>query len=114
MATPNDSCIRDCRVHCLNQTPGIERQRFKNLNFVRRLDELLAPVFPTLIIVSLSGFTQDIYERGHGGGKIESRRRNMRLIARRNGKLIQQDGGGSGADIQINFHIYKDNQMKWR
>jgi len=88
---------------------GISPQLSTNLNFVQRLDETLA-ARPDLIIISLSGFTQEIYGRGHAGGNIEKVKSNMRLIAEANGKLIQQDGGGPGVDIRVNYHLYLDNQ----
>ena len=88
---------------------GLNAQMSTNLNFVRRLDELLA-ARPDMIIVSLSGFTQEVYVKGHAGGDIEKVKANMRLIAEANAKLIQSDGGGPGVDIQINYHLYNDNQ----
>ena len=88
---------------------GLNAQLSTNLNFVRRLDELLA-ARPDMIIVSLSGFTQEIYERGHAGGDIGRVKANMRLMAEANALLIQKDGGGPGVDIQINYHLYNDNQ----
>lgn len=88
---------------------GLNAQMSTNLNFVRRLDDVLA-ARPDMIIVSLSGFTQEVYEKGHAGGNIENVKANMRLLAEANGRLIQKDGGGPGVDIQINYHVYKDNQ----
>ena len=88
---------------------GLNAQMSTNLNFVRRLDELLA-ARPDMIIISLSGFTQEVYVKGHAGGDIEKVKANMRLIAEANAKLIQSDGGGPGVDIQINYHLYNDNQ----
>lgn len=88
---------------------GLNAQMSTNLNFVRRLDDLLE-ARPDLIIVSLSGFTQDVYVKGHAGGDIEKVKANMRLLAEANGRLIQKDGGGPGVDIQINYHVYNDNQ----
>lgn len=88
---------------------GLNAQMSTNLNFVRRLDDLLA-ARPDMIIVSLSGFTQEVYVKGHAGGDIEKVKANMRLLADANGRLIQKDGGGPGVDIRINYHIYKDNQ----
>lgn len=88
---------------------GLNAQFSTNLNFVRKIDEVLA-ARPDMIIISLSGFTQDVYVKGHAGGNIEKVKANMRLIAEANGRLIQKDGGGPGVDIQINYHIYKDNQ----
>lgn len=88
---------------------GLNAQMSTNLNFVRRLDELLAAK-PDMIIISLSGFTQEIYVRGHAGGNIEKVKDNMRLLADANGRLIQKEGGGPGVDIRVNFHIYDYNQ----
>lgn len=88
---------------------GLNAQMSTNLNLVRRLDDLLE-ARPDMIIVSLSGFTQPVYEKGHAGGNIEKVKANMRLLAEANGRLIQNDGGGPGVNIQINYHIYNDNQ----
>jgi MoaA/NifB/PqqE/SkfB family radical SAM enzyme len=82
---------------------GLNAQISTNLNSVRRLDELLA-AGPDMIIISLSGFTQEIYERGHAGGKIEKVKDNMRLIAEANAKI------GQRINIAVNFHLYNDNQ----
>jgi MoaA/NifB/PqqE/SkfB family radical SAM enzyme len=88
---------------------GLSPQLSTNLNYVRKLDDVLA-ARPDLIIVSLSGFTQEVYVKGHVGGDIEKVKANMRLLADANGRLIQKDGGGPGVDIRINYHVYKDNQ----
>lgn len=88
---------------------GLHPEMSTNLNFVRKLDEVLE-AGPDLIIISLSGFTQEVYEKGHAGGDIEKVKANMRLIADANGRLIQKQGGGHGVDIRINYHIYNDNQ----
>jgi MoaA/NifB/PqqE/SkfB family radical SAM enzyme len=82
---------------------GLNAQFSTNLNYVHRLDETLA-ANPDMIIISLSGFTQDIYERGHAGGKIEKVMANMRLIAQANARIYQR------IRIAVNFHIYNDNQ----
>jgi MoaA/NifB/PqqE/SkfB family radical SAM enzyme len=82
---------------------GLNAQFSTNLNFVRRLDEVLA-ADPDMIIISLSGFTQEIYERGHAGGDIEKVKANMRLIAEANAKI------GQRVNISVNYHIYNDNQ----
>ncbi len=81
---------------------GLNAQLSTNLNFVRRLDDLLA-AGPDFIIISLSGFTQDIYVRGHAGGNIEKVKDNMRLIAEANAKI------GQKIKIAVNYHIYNDN-----
>jgi MoaA/NifB/PqqE/SkfB family radical SAM enzyme len=82
---------------------GLNAQLSTNLNFVRRLDELLATK-PDLIIISLSGFTQEVYVRGHAGGDIEKVKDNMRLIAEAN---IRR---GRDIAITVNYHVYDYNQ----
>jgi len=81
---------------------GLNAQLSTNLNFVRRLDDLLAAQ-PDFIIISLSGFTQDVYVKGHAGGNIEKVKDNMRLIAESNNKLNPKIA------ISVNYHIYNDN-----
>jgi MoaA/NifB/PqqE/SkfB family radical SAM enzyme len=80
---------------------GLGAQMSTNLNSIRRVDELLA-ARPDMIIISLSGFTQEIYERGHAGGKIERVKENMKVL----GTFNQFHK----VDIQVNYHIYNDNQ----
>jgi len=80
---------------------GLNAQLSTNLNSIRRVDELLA-ARPDMIIISLSGFTQEIYERGHAGGKIDKVKANMKVL----GTFNQFHK----VDIQVNYHIYNDNQ----
>lgn len=82
---------------------GLNAQLSTNLNYVHHLDELLAAK-PDLIIISLSGFTQEVYVRGHAGGNIEKVKANMRLIAEAN---IRR---GSDINILVNYHVYDYNQ----
>lgn len=82
---------------------GLSAQFSTNLNYVQRLNETLA-ADPDMIIISLSGFTQEIYERGHAGGNIEKVKENMRLIADANAKM------GQRINISVNYHIYNDNE----
>lgn len=88
---------------------GLNAQISTNGNFARRVDELLDSG-PDMIIISLSGFTQDVYVRGHVGGNIEKVMTNMRAYAEANGRLIQKQGGGPGVDIRVNYHIYDYNR----
>lgn len=81
---------------------GLNAQLSTNLNYVHHLDETLA-AGPDMIIISLSGFTQDVYVRGHAGGKIEKVKENMRLIAEANNKLPNK------VNIQVNYHVYDYN-----
>jgi MoaA/NifB/PqqE/SkfB family radical SAM enzyme len=80
---------------------GLHPEMSTNLNHLQRVEETLE-AGPELIIISLSGFTQEIYERGHAGGKIEKVKENMRTLSEAN--------KGRGARILVNFHVYKDNQ----
>jgi MoaA/NifB/PqqE/SkfB family radical SAM enzyme len=82
---------------------GLDAQFSTNLNYVQRLDETLAAQ-PDMIIISLSGFTQEIYERGHAGGKIERVKENMRLISEAKNKT------GTPINISVNYHVYRDNE----
>lgn len=85
---------------------GLNAQLSTNLNFVRRLDDLLA-ARPDMIIISLSGFTQDVYVRGHAGGDIEKVKTNMRLISEANVRAEHK------ADIRVNFHLYDYNEHEF-
>jgi hypothetical protein len=73
-----------------------------NLNVLRDPDALLAAGIKT-IRVSLSGFTQPVYERGHRGGRIERVKENMRRLsdARR--------ATGSATRIHVYYHKYRYN-----
>ncbi len=82
---------------------GLNAQFSTNLNYVHRLDETLAAQ-PDFIIISLSGFTQNIYVRGHAGGNIEKVKANMRLIAEANAKI------GQKIKIAVNYHVYDYNE----
>lgn len=82
---------------------GLNAQISTNCNLVRRVDDLLAAK-PDMIIISLSGFTQDIYVRGHAGGDIEKVKVNMRTMAEANNKLDPK------VNIAVNFHVYGYNE----
>jgi MoaA/NifB/PqqE/SkfB family radical SAM enzyme len=82
---------------------GLNAQISTNCNLVRRVDELLAAK-PDMIILSLSGFTQDIYVRGHAGGDIEKVKANMRTLAEANNKLEPK------VNISVNYHVYNYNE----
>lgn len=80
---------------------GLNAQLSTNLNYVQRLDDLL-DAKPDFMIVSLSGFTQDIYVRGHAGGNIDRVKANMVLLSEAN---ITRH-----VPISVNFHRYNDNE----
>jgi MoaA/NifB/PqqE/SkfB family radical SAM enzyme len=81
---------------------GLNAQFASNLNYVQRVEETLA-ARPDMIIVSLSGFTQEIYERGHAGGKIDRVKANMKVLAEANAKANPK------ILISVNYHVYNDN-----
>jgi MoaA/NifB/PqqE/SkfB family radical SAM enzyme len=84
---------------------GLHPEMSTNLNVINRVDEVLA-ARPDLIIVSLSGFTQDIYVRGHAGGNIERVKENMRLLAECNNVIPEE----RRVKILVNYHVYNDNE----
>lgn len=73
-----------------------------NLNYVARLDDVLA-AGPDTIIVSLSGFTQEVYVKGHAGGNIEKVKTNLRLLA----EAMQRSP--KKPNVFVSYHIYRDN-----
>jgi MoaA/NifB/PqqE/SkfB family radical SAM enzyme len=83
---------------------GLSPQLSSNLNYVQRVEETLE-AGPDLIIISLSGWTQEVYEKGHDGGNIEKVKKNMRILAEANNALPQD----KRVSIMVNFHQYLDN-----
>jgi len=81
---------------------GLNAQFSTNLNYIQRVEETLA-ARPELIIISLSGFTQEVYEKGHAGGKVEKVKENMRILADANNVLNPK------VAILVNYHVYNDN-----
>lgn len=84
---------------------GLHPEMSTNLNYVQRVPELL-DAGPDLIIISLSGFTQEIYARGHAGGNIDKVKANMKILAEANQSLPE----GKRVAIAVNYHVYLDNQ----
>lgn len=82
---------------------GLNAQLSTNLNYVHHLDETLAAK-PDMIIISLSGFTQEVYEKGHAGGNIEKVKANMKLLSEANSKADPK------INVAVNYHVYNDNQ----
>lgn len=74
-----------------------------NLNILRNPDELMA-ANPDSFRVSVSGFHQEIYERGHRRGNSEKVKENMRLLAE--AKVRQ----GALTRLELYFHKYIDNE----
>jgi MoaA/NifB/PqqE/SkfB family radical SAM enzyme len=80
---------------------GFRCEMSSNLNYVHRLDEALA-AGPDFFIISLSGFTQEVYVKGHQGGSIEKVKVNMRLVGEAN--------KAHNVLIRVNYHLYNDNE----
>lgn len=83
---------------------GLHPELSTNLNHINRVDELLAAK-PDLIIISLSGFTQEVYVKGHAGGDIEKVKRNMLILGQTNNALPPE----ARVKILVNYHVYNDN-----
>ena len=83
---------------------GLHPEISTNLNYVHRADELLEAA-PDLIIISLSGWSQEVYVKGHAGGNIEKVKKNMAILAAANNARPLE----RRVKILVNYHIYKDN-----
>ena len=83
---------------------GLSPQLSSNLNYIQRVEETLE-AGPDLIIISLSGWTQEVYEKGHVGGNIEKVKANMRILAEANNARPLE----KRINIKVNFHVYLDN-----
>lgn len=81
---------------------GLNCQLSTNLNFIRNVDGVLAAK-PDMIIISLSGFTQDVYVKGHAGGNIEKVKEHMKVLAEACSKTDKATA------ISVNYHVYTDN-----
>jgi len=81
---------------------GFHLHLSSNLNFLKDERELLTAGVKT-IRISLSGFTQPVYEQGHKGGKIERVKANMRRLSE------AKTSTGSRTKIHVYFHKYRHN-----
>ena len=84
---------------------GLHPEFSTNLNVLKRAQEVLW-ARPDLIIISLSGFTQEVYVKGHAGGNIERVKDNMRTIAELNNAIPEE----RRVKILVNYHVYNDNE----
>jgi len=73
-----------------------------NLNAGKHFDQVMAAE-PCVWIVSLSGFTQDVYARGHTAGDIEVVKDNMRRLSELRKRY------GNKTDVSVSYHCYNDN-----
>lgn len=81
---------------------GLRCEIATNGNMIPRYEEVLAAQ-PDMLTVSVSGFTQDVYQRAHQGGDIETVKQNIT-------KLVNAyKAGGYKFFIAVSYHKYKDN-----
>ncbi len=81
---------------------GLKSRISTNLNLLPDA-EGLAKVAPDGITISLSGFTQSVYEIGHGDGNIEVVKANMKLLS----EAMQRTG--KGLAVTVYYHKYFHN-----
>jgi pyruvate-formate lyase-activating enzyme len=86
--------VRSRGIHCSIST---------TLNVLRDPD-LLMQASPDWLRVSVSGFAQEVYSRGHSGGDIEKVKTNMRRLA------DAKRSTGATTDMEVYFHKYVDNE----
>ncbi len=73
-----------------------------NLNLLRDIDDVLAADL-SMLKVSLSGFTQDVYGTTHRRGDIETVKRNMTLVSEAKQRV------GAKTRLVVAFHRYLGN-----
>jgi pyruvate-formate lyase-activating enzyme len=88
---------------CAVRARGIHCSISTSLNVLRAPD-LLMQANPDWLRVSVSGFTQEIYARGHRGGDIETVKANMRRLADAKRRTR------ATTDLELYFHKYVDNE----
>lgn len=74
-----------------------------NLSYKKDLEAFMRAE-PDVLKISLSGFTQEIYETTHCGGDIELVKENMKKVA----ELIQTYH--LKTKVMVGYHVYKNNQ----
>lgn len=85
--------IRSKDINCLVST---------NFHIIKRLKSVLEAK-PTILIISLSGFNQETYQKAHREGDIEKVKENMRELAQLKKDL------NSDVPVLVHYHLYKDN-----
>jgi MoaA/NifB/PqqE/SkfB family radical SAM enzyme len=84
------------------QRAGISCGISSNLNVSKNI-EVAIRAEPEFFRISLSGFTQDIYQKGHAGGDIEKVKENMRLLSSLCASLKVK------TRVEVYYHRYLDN-----
>lgn len=111
--TENTSAVVCCYVnsepflhpHLAEVVASVKRRGFRceiatNLNFMTNIDAVLSAK-PDILTVSVSGFHQEVYERSHKGGDIETVKRHITELAEANRK--------HGIFLGVSYHMYNDN-----
>lgn len=82
---------------------GLRCEIATNANFIANLDKVLAQK-PDQLTMSVSGWSQGVYERAHRGGDIEKVKANIKEIAEARAR-------GNHYDIfcGVSYHMYRDN-----
>jgi pyruvate-formate lyase-activating enzyme len=81
---------------------GISCGISSNLNVSKNIEAAIKAV-PEFFRISLSGFTQDIYQKGHAGGDVEKVKENTRLLSSLCASLK------INTRIEVYYHRYLDN-----
>jgi hypothetical protein len=84
------------------ESRGIPCHLSSNLNKIKNMEDLME-ANPSGFRISMSGFRQEVYEKTHRGGKVETVKENMIALARAKEKT------GATTDIHVLFHRYKTN-----
>lgn len=84
------------------KTRGFRCEVATNLNHLTRLDEMIH-AGPDLIIVSVSGFTQETYQKSHRGGNLDAVKENLFKLANARNTINPK------VHIAVSYHMYRDN-----
>lgn len=81
---------------------GFRCELSTNLHFADRIEGAISQQ-PDLFTVSVSGFTQPVYERHHAGGDIEKVKANLKILAKLRSEKYP------GVCVGVSYHMYEDN-----
>lgn len=81
---------------------GLHCEIATNANYLSNVEAVLATQ-PDLFTVSASGFTQEVYQRAHRYGNVETVKENIQKLA------AAYHAGGYKFPFGISYHMYNDN-----
>jgi len=84
------------------QSYGVNCGLSSNLNILPKIDDVTS-TNPEYLLISTSGFTQQVYERAHRGGDIERVKKNMAELS----ESIKRTG--SSIRVEVKYLIYLGN-----